>query len=222
MDALLAQQQAYSLNKYFYTESEVGKIREHYQESNRRLEADYAVSLTDKLSACWNNELDKTSLHAELLTDATELIKTPICSFANVGDMDLEPYLTEGWHDSEPWGTWAQEEFATIRLRLPHRIRKVLELGSDAVRVQVSGRYYHGVEPKSDIRVGNLSFQDVRLKNWSVDIPFTDIPNSGVIELTIRNPQRTSPRQHDGDDDDRLISFGIQRLTVINLSEPLW
>lgn len=126
-------------------------------------------------------------------------------------------WLTHGWHEPEPWGTWSDKEQACIVIPLPQDIGA----GTHAIDVRIEGHVYQGHARSASVRAffdgkdvpailetsdGRISFLFSRM----LDDQHDNRPL--VIQFAIDDRQR--PCDQGESTDSRHLGFGLTALCV--------
>jgi len=124
-------------------------------------------------------------------------------------------YLAAGWANSEPWGTWAEAEQATLRLT-PTLSGKTDLMLSVQARAFVVPQY-----PRQDIDVlvngrqaGTFSFDSFDLVERSLRVPADLMAGSEVLEMTFISKSARSPAELGLSADSRRLGIGIANVTL--------
>jgi len=125
-----------------------------------------------------------------------------------------QPPNGKGWSNPEAWGTWSDDDLASIRIdvsMMPGNLLMKLEArafvpekyGSQQVDIRANGRL-----------VGHIKFgSDSGRRTWLVEIPRDVIrPGSALIDIEFLIGNPTSPRQAGISSDHRRLGIGITSL----------
>lgn len=128
-------------------------------------------------------------------------------TFGNAG----RPPNGKGWSTPEAWGTWSEDDLASLRIDVSlmetGNLQMMLEAqaflpprNTQAVEVRANGRF-----------VGHIEFDPNRRRGaWLVDIPQDVVrPGSALIDIEFLISTPTSPREAGISDDTRRLGLGI-------------
>ncbi|QFU74335.1 hypothetical protein EY643_00980 [Halioglobus maricola] len=202
VEAFLLAQRNFTLNKYFLSEAEVEKVRQHYQAGNRALELEYGLAPITGSTACWRDETTApSSLHPQLLAAALEIYAIPaIGGERSLSKKKLLRILGSGWGRSHPWGVWNHGLESSVCFRVG-KVRNRTHYR--AVELHFSGRYGKEQKRCSDVTINGQAFSSVDLSDWSTTILMDDLNDIMLIECEIR---------HDSLDQRRV--YGLENVVV--------
>lgn len=140
----------------------------------------------------------------------------PILVSGDHSEISREALIT-GWYPSESWGAWAKGDESILCFKVDHLSRTRLQIFSESLHMNLTGRYFEAVSTKSDIEVNGIHYRDTDLRNFDFSIHAKDIPDNGLVLIRIRNHQTCSPFTLKISDDKRELSYGIHTLRQIDI-----
>lgn len=186
VDAFLLAQRDFSLNKYFLKEDQVRQIRDHYRESNHKIEEQYDLLTIEKTSECWiPDDADILQLHPELVARAIEIFAIPSFDEKSARRL-LQASLVDGWARLAEKGSWSEGETSIIHFRVG-RVRNRRSM--NAVRISFSGRYARGLTPVSAIKINGTSLPDQDLSGFCQEFYIDDLPRNQGFYIEIFHPE---------------------------------
>ena len=128
------------------------------------------------------------------------------------GNKKNQPYLKYGWSQMEPEGTWADREYSVLFLNFKEKQDYTITIDamtlSDPEKKQEMKIIFNGIE------VGNVTFQDSNIRQYSFEIKKDLIKTNGNNILEFNYKYQFSPISLGISSDSRNLSVYFRRIAI--------
>ena len=128
------------------------------------------------------------------------------------------PYQVKGWFRSESWGCWTNGSVADLQFKLDSIPSQTVRLEALCGAFVIKNKHPHVFVRvyANEQHLIDWHFDSDKLQEYYLNIPSELIDSSGLLNLSFRIFDPTTPRITQGKDDDRELGFKLAKMRLTN------